>query len=89
LSPVGEYVLPSHYDTIYQVKNRYRNSFKDGWLIIGLNERYGIIDFDGKEILPLNYQNIELHNRWLKVRNSEGKVRIHCCGFPQTRPHLH
>lgn len=76
LNPVGEFVLPSHYDTIYQVKNRYRNSFKDGWLIIGLNERYGIIDFDGKEILPLNYQNIELHNRWLKVRNSQGKVGL-------------
>ena len=76
-------MLPSHYDTIYQVKNRSRNSFKDGWLIIGLNERYGIIDFDGKEILPLNYQNIELHNRWLKVRDSGGKSEFIAADFPK------
>ena len=46
------------------------------YLLVSNNNIYGLIDYNGKEILPLKYKNIKVYNNYFVLQESENKYII-------------
>lgn len=73
----GEEVLPGQYDDISHLFNYwFTGTVVDLYLTSQNNETYGVIDTNGKEILPCTYQNISLYSEGYLTTWGEGEDTI-------------
>lgn len=51
--------------------------FENGYAIVGINEKMGVIDSEGKEVLPLIYTHISILNtNYIKVSQEIGRFKL-------------
>ncbi len=59
----GEIKIKTNYDSI--------QSFENGFAVFEINDKYGLIDKDGKEVLPAKYENITIEEDCFIVQKED------------------